>query len=180
MGPDGRPLLEAFLGATAAMPGWPAVVVTGEFMSAADREAIVRAAGDRDRLVLRDHIADLPAVMAAADLVVAMGGYNTSAEILATGARAVLVPRVWRSGEHGNRGRTGVDAEQLVRAEGLARLGAVHMVHPQELSAGSLREAIERVLREPRPAGIPLPLDGAVRVADHLIAIAEARKGAAG
>src|ERR671922_308094 len=80
-------------------------------------------AANEARIVIRDHIADLPSVMAAADLVVAMGGYNTSAEILAVGARAVIVPRGWRSGEHGNRGATGIDEEQLVRAEGLTRLG---------------------------------------------------------
>lgn len=179
-GGDGRPVLEAFLGAIGRMPHWPALVTTGEFMSAEDRDALARAAAGHRRVVLRDHVADLPAVMAAAELVVAMGGYNTSAEILATGARAVLVPRVWRAGEHGSRGKSGVDGEQLVRAEGLARLGAVDMVNPRELSADTLLAAIERTLGRPRSAiGTQLRLDGAARVADHLLDIAASRKGAA-
>lgn len=177
-GGDGRPLLEAFLGAIDSLSDWSALVVTGEFMSAVDREALARAAADRPRVILREHIWDLPAVMAAADLIVAMGGYNTCAEILATGARAVIVPRVWRSGEHGSRGKTGVDAEQLVRAEGLARLGAVDMVDPRDLSPATLRGAIEHALqRPPRAAPGSLTLDGAGRVADHLLEIAARRTG---
>jgi predicted glycosyltransferase len=179
-GGDGRPVLEAFLGAIERMCEWPAVIVTGEFMSAEDRQAVVRAAAGRRGLLVESHVGDLPAIMAAAELVVAMGGYNTSAEILATRTRAVLVPRVWRSGEHASRGRTGVDAEQLVRVEGLARLGLVDMVDPRELSAETLHSAIGRALRRPRsPAGPALRLDGAACVADHLLQIAENKKGAA-
>ena len=176
-GGDGRPVLEAFLGAIRQMPDWPAVIATGEFMSAGDRDAITEVAADRPGIVVRDHIADLPAAMAAADLVVAMGGYNTSAEILAVGARAVLVPRSWRSGEHGSRGKSGVDAEQLVRAEGLARLGAVRMVDPRNLSANTLHAAMHCALEHPRPVrNASLRLDGAARVADHLIELAGSRK----
>ena len=178
-GGDGRPLLEAFFGAIARMPDWPVVVATGEFMSPLDREAVARAAAGRDGVIVREHIADLPAVIGAADLVVAMGGYNTSAEILAAGARAVLVPRVWRSGEHGSRGKTGVDAEQLVRAEGLARLGAIHMVNPRELTVDALHGAMTLALGQPRPtATSQLRLDGAARVADHLLELATTGKGA--
>jgi predicted glycosyltransferase len=176
-GGDGRPLLEAFLGATRQFPDRPVLVATGEFMSAEDRAAIRGLAAGDVRIVIRDHIADLPSVMAAADLVVAMGGYNTSAEILAVGARAVIVPRSWRSGEHGSRGKTGVDAEQLVRAEGLARLGAIHMVDPRELSAGTLADAMRCALSAARPGtAARLDLDGAGTVADRLLELADAKE----
>lgn len=176
-GGDGRPLLEAFLGATRQFPDRSVLVATGEFMSAEDREAVRELAAGEPRITIRDHIADLPAVMAAADLVVAMGGYNTSAEILAVGARAVIVPRSWRSGEHGSRGKTGVDAEQLVRAEGLARLGAIHMVDPRELSADTLAEAMRQALSAPAPAAsCRLDLDGAASVADRLLELADAKE----
>jgi predicted glycosyltransferase len=172
-GGDGRPLLEAFLGALAEFQERTALVVTGEFMSADDRAAVAEAAARRGGVVLRNHVGELPGLMAAADLVVCMGGYNTSAEILAVGARAVIVPRSWRSGEHGSQGRTGVDAEQLVRAEGLARTGAVSMLHPSELAPGTLAAAMRRALDLPRPAGVHgLSLDGAAAVADELVALA--------
>ena len=108
-GGDGRPLLEAFLEARQRFPERSALVTTGEFMSSADREAVKRRVNGRT--VVRDHVDDLPSVMAAAGLVVSMGGYNTSAEIIGAGARSVVVPRHWRSGEHGAKGKTGLDTD---------------------------------------------------------------------
>jgi len=176
-GGDGRPLLEAFLDALPEFPGQNALVVTGEFMSPDDRAAVVSAAAANPDVTVRQHIADLPAVMSAADLVVAMGGYNTSAEIMATGVRSVLVPRTWRSGEHGTRGKTGADAEQEVRAEGLARLGLVTTIAGGQLTPLSLAEAMKRALDRPRPdSNARLALDGASRVADHLLELAGAGK----
>jgi predicted glycosyltransferase len=172
-GGDGRPLLEAFLGALDRFPDRPALVLTGEFMGETDREALHSLASGRPGLILREHVADLPSLMAAADLVVAMGGYNTSAELLAVGARAILVPRTWRSGEHDDRAKARIDGEQLVRAESLARTGAVDLIHPRKLSAESLAEAIARALDEPRrPPQLDLRLDGAARVASQLLELA--------
>lgn len=171
-GGDGRPLLEAFIGALLEFEGRPALVITGEFMSADDRARVASAAAGHENVVIRSHVSELPSLMAAADLVVCMGGYNTSAEILAVGARAVVVPRSWRSGEHDSRGRTGVDAEQLVRAEGLARTGAVSMLHPGDLTPMRLADAMRCALARPRGAAHGLNLDGAAVVADHLTALA--------
>jgi predicted glycosyltransferase len=174
-GGDGRPLLEAFIGALREFAARPALVVTGEFMSADDRAAVGNAAASLENVVIRSHVSELPSLMDAADLVVCMGGYNTSAEVLAVGARAVIVPRSWRSGEHDSRGRTGVDAEQLVRAEGLARTGAVSMLHPGDLNPAALAEAMRSAIARPRePATHGLGLDGAAVVADQLTALAGA------
>ena len=79
-----------------------------------------------------------------------MGGYNSVCELLASGARTLLVPRA--------RPRT----EQLVRAECLARHGLVEVLHPDVLSpcrlsgwmAGSSRPATE----------VPIDLDGLSRI----------------
>lgn len=173
-GGDGRPMLETFISALDHFPGRPALVVPGEFMSPDDRSAVRQAAESRQGVVVVDYLADLPSAMAAADLVVAMGGYNTSAEIVATGSRAVLVPRNWRSGEHASRGRTGMDAEQQVRAEGLGRLGLVTLLEDGELSAASLAQAMSRALDNPRINGThsTLELDGAACVAGHLLQLA--------
>jgi predicted glycosyltransferase len=172
-GADGRPILEAFAGALARFPDRPALLVTGELMGEEDRAAVRAAVAAAPRARVVDHVEDLPSLLAASELVVAMGGYNTSAEILGVGARAVLVPRTWRSGEHGEKGKTGVDAEQRVRAEGLARLGAVGLVDADEVDALSLGDAMERALARPRPERRPaLALDGAARVADILLRIA--------
>lgn len=172
-GGDGLPLLEAFIGALREFAGRPALVITGEFMSAEDRAAVCSAAAAQANVVVRNHVSEVPALMAAADLVVCMGGYNTSAEALAVGARAVVVPRSWRSGEHDSRGKTGIDAEQLVRAQGLARTGAITMLHPAELTPAALADAMRSALARPRGTAVHgLSLDGAAVVADLLTALA--------
>lgn len=173
-GGDGRPMLETFLASLESFPGRSALVVPGEFMADEDRAAVRDAASRVPGVVVRDYVPDLPSAMAAADLVVAMGGYNTSAEIVATGARSVLVPRTWRSGEHSSRGKTGMDAEQQVRAEGLERMGLVTVVGSGQLSSERLAEAMSRAL-ELRPSNgnmTALNLDGASCVAGHLLRIA--------
>ena len=176
-GGDGRPLLEAFIAALDRFPDRPAVVVAGEFMSPSDRAAIVRAASARRGVTVRNHLADLPSAMSAADLVVAMGGYNTSAEMVAIGARAFLFPGTWRAGEHGSRGRSGADAEQQVRATALARMGLVTALETEELTSDTLAMAMARALDKPRPNGSNhLDIDGASRVADHLLALARGRE----
>ncbi|MHC4938743.1 MAG: glycosyltransferase family protein [Planctomycetota bacterium] len=176
-GGDGRPLLETFLEARQRFPECSALVTTGEFMSIADREAVKRRVNGHGHTVVLDHVNDLPSVMAASGLVVSMGGYNTSAEIIGAGARSVVVPRHWRSGEHGAKGKTGLDAEQLVRAEGLASLGAITMVDPRELTAESLGDAMAEALSRPRASVADrMRLDGADRVADQLLALARGNR----
>lgn len=173
-GGDGRPMLETFIAALERFPERAALIIPGEFMSPDDRAAVKQAALRRPRTVVMDYVADLPSAMSAADLVVAMGGYNTSAEIVATRAPAVLVPRTWRSGEHSSKGKTGNDAEQQVRAEGLAKLGLVTLLANGELSSGSLAAAMSEALAKPRRnGGDPLlDLDGASSVATHLLSLA--------
>ncbi len=84
-------------------------------------------------------------LMAAADVVVAMGGYNTVCELLTLRKRAVLVPRV----------QPGV--EQCVRAERMAAMGLLRMVHPIAADAGLVdgrhrRRTRGLARREQRPA----------------------------
>ena len=153
---------------------WRGARAQGDDAGAARNEGMLRAvaAGVPNVRVL-DHHGDLPSLMAASELVVAMGGYNTSAEILAVGARAVIVPRSWRSGEHGDKGKTGVDGEQAVRAEGLANTGLVATLDATELSSETLAAAMDRALSRPSPESRPeLRLDGADRVAELLLELA--------
>lgn len=172
-GGDGRPLLEAFVDALDEFPDRDALIVTGEFMSPEDRAAVTQAVSHRERVVIREHASNMPSLIAAAGLVVAMGGYNTSAEIIAAGSRAVIVPRTWRAGEHAARGKTGADAEQQVRAAGLARMGLVTAFEGNELSGPALAQAMKRALGMPRLNGEKkLALDGAANVATQLMELA--------
>ncbi len=133
-GEDGAALVEAF--ADAAPPaGWARVIVTGPFLpDAAVYRLARRAEQDLGLQVLR-FVEEPGRLLERAARVVAMGGYNTVAEILAYGKHALVVPRV--------RPR----AEQLIRASRLARLGFLDLLHPDHLSAA----AVSRWLATPLP-----------------------------
>src|SRR5947209_6763044 len=96
---------------------------------------------------------DMDAMLAGARAVVAMAGYCTVAEILASGKPALLVPRSFPR------------EEQLNRARLWSRSGHVEMLEPQELSPVRLGKEIERLLHRPVLPARPLTgADDAVRI----------------
>lgn len=101
--------------------GFEHLLVTGPQMSEPDR-ARVRDAAARGTIV-RDRVADAHALVDDASAVITMGGYNTVCEVMTTTTPALVVPRVRRR------------REQLIRAEALARLGHVELLHPDRLTS---------------------------------------------
>ena len=90
-------------------------------------------------------------LMAAADVVVAMGGYNTVCELLTLRKRAVVVPRI-------NPG-----LEQCIRAERMSAIGLLHMLHPRCLTPNALLAAVNTelaALAQPVPHVRRKSLDG--------------------
>jgi len=154
-GRDGYPLLRAALDA-AALRGRPAdwLLVTGPFMPDSERRALVAATQGRSGVRVVARVDDLPAHVAAADAVVSMGGYNTLCEILSFERPAVIVPRVRPI------------REQLVRSELLRQRGLIDMIHPDELTPGRVRAAVDRL--PSRPSGTPPRLDDVRNVATAL------------
>jgi predicted glycosyltransferase len=124
-GQDGAALARAFAGAI-ARSGMNGVIVTGPFMPADERRALVHAAAGADRLRVIEFVGDASELMAGADRVVTMGGYNSVCEVLSFRARALVVPRV------------SPRREQWVRARRLEELGLLEVMHPDRLSAGTL------------------------------------------
>ncbi|MCX6048005.1 MAG: glycosyltransferase [Chloroflexi bacterium] len=101
------------------------VLITGPFMPFELRKDLkVRAQGLPVRIITS--VDDTNSYLQAADLVVAMAGYNTSVEILQSGKRAIFVPR------------RGPSAEQRTRAQLFAARGWVDMLDPDELSVDTL------------------------------------------
>lgn len=176
-GGDGFPLLEVFLKAVVKLPSdLAAVVITGPLMGAPEREKLRQLAGNRPGVVLLDYVTDMASYLAAADLVVTMGGYNTTAEILALRPRTIIVPRTWRYGEHQIREDAGMEWEQLLRARALSRMGIADILEPEQLSASILSERILQSLANPRPqSSVQLDLGGVEHAAQHILS--EARKG---
>jgi predicted glycosyltransferase len=136
--------------------GCALVVITGPFFPPHERARLAALASDRVTFV--PSVPDSIAHMRAADLVVAMAGYNTTVEILSTGTRALLVPR------------RGPSAEQRMRASRFASRGWVNWLPPEELSEQALAGAILAALDTPRDTiRLGPDLGGRRRAALHLL-----------
>ena len=88
---------------------------------------------------------------------VSQAGYNTVMEILAVGARAVVVPFA-----------DGQESEQPVRARLLAERGLVQVVAPQDLTPVLLAAAIDGAAAMPAPSEGLFNLKGAAATAEIL------------
>lgn len=160
-GGDGFFLMDAYLRGLPARASANvySVIVTGPLMQLDERRALRSLAEGRDDVELIDYTTDLVPSLRAADLAIAMAGYNTSAEIIAERKRAILVPRL------------APRAEQRMRAGLLAKLGIVHSIEPGEEFVQQLAAAVPAVLSAPPPRPSTweqLDLKGAERVADYL------------
>lgn len=151
-GADGLYLMENYLKSLTVGAGEPAfesVVVTGPLMDDAAKRRVERLARSiRSRRVrVLEFRADMERLIAGAGAVVSMGGYNTTTELLAAGKPALIVPRVEPR------------VEQLIRAERLAALGLVEMIHPDDLTPELMRSTVEELLERGPTTGIEAAID---------------------
>lgn len=137
-GQDGASLAEAF--SQAEFPnGVTGVILTGPFLPPQARERLRRQAAQRPHLKVIGFVTDPYLLLSRADRVIAMGGYNTTCEVLCFGKRALIVPRI------------GPRREQLIRAKRLRDLGLLDMLDAAELTPRALSEWLARDL-PPLPA----------------------------
>jgi predicted glycosyltransferase len=156
-GSDGVVSITAVLDAEVHAPlPMPVVIVTGPLMPAADVAAIA-ARCDGERIRLFEFRQDMPLVIAGAQAVVMMGGYNTVSEVLQAGVPALVVPRVRPS------------SEQLIRANGLAEAGLADMVHPDDITPQLMWQAIVDTAARQRQAVEGDDYRGAERTAQLLV-----------
>ena len=136
-GSDGYPVLEAAQAAVdrlrAEVPELHTVMVTGPFMPA-EQQALLQARATATCHVVSQ--ADNFQLMAAADAVVSMGGYNSVCEALAVARPLVIVPRATHK------------VELQIRPETLAARGLARWVHPKDLAdpGGSVPGRLARTL----------------------------------
>ena len=162
-GIDGYPILEATEAAVNRLrvkfPDLRAVLVTGPFMPAGLQAKLRDQATAAVRVVPR---ADNLQLMACADAIVSMGGYNSVYEALAVGRPPVIVPRFTHK------------VEQRIRAEMLAEQGLARWIHPEALNGHRLAEDLEWALSRNREGYARLvrkvipSFDGAANLAAYL------------
>ncbi|MFZ9041048.1 MAG: glycosyltransferase family protein [Ilumatobacteraceae bacterium] len=158
-GGDGHFLLRAYasmLAEVGSSAEFRSVVVTGPLLSPARRAEVEESlAASGAPVEILTFSSDHTRLVAEADAIVAMAGYNTTCEILASSTPALLVPR------------DAPRVEQLLRAQRLAALGFVDMATRSEVDSTRIRRFVDENLRHrSSPVDRRLRLDGADRVAE--------------
>jgi len=171
-GGDGYPLMDAYLSMLEAGggPQHRVILVTGPFMPRPEREDVARRAG-WIRARFYHFYRRMETLIGLADVVVTMGGYNTTCEILCQGKPSLVVPReVPRM-------------EQRIRAEALSSRGLIEYLPWDALSPENLREKLTRLLDAPEPymdAMAGFPFTGLSVISDRLAGFRrELRRGGA-
>ncbi len=105
------------------------VILTGSFL---EEHLIKRFRKEASGLPvsIKSFVKNADSYFKKSELVVSTAGYNTVTELLGCAKRALLIPRVMHR------------KEQLIRATSLYNLELVEMLHPNEVTAESLRDKI--------------------------------------
>ena len=148
-----KTLPEVFrLRAAVSMRDRPWRFVTGHHMPDAIVADLMARAGDG--VTVERSRPDLPAVIGRADLSISQAGYNTIAELMAAGTPAVVIPF-----------EGGVETEQRLRADLLAKRGHLEVVPKDQLTAEGLDQAMRAAFARGRRPMSQVRLDGAERTA---------------
>jgi predicted glycosyltransferase len=159
-GNDGFAMLAAVAAAIRAEPlPCPTVMVAGPLMDPADLECLRQLTEGLD-VKLCEFRNDLPRLIVGARGIVSMAGYNTVGEIMRARKPALFVPRVRPS------------EEQLIRARMLDEAGLQQMLHPDDITPESMRDALGRLVARKRPSFQTAEYTGTERAAELLAAVA--------
>jgi predicted glycosyltransferase len=138
-GADGQVLMRTYLQGLLDLPrepAWTTLLVAGPELAAGERRALAELATTCPRVVCIDFTREMLSCMNAADLVVAMGGYNTVCELLTLRKPCIIVPRVEPV------------QEQWIRAHRMQQMGLLTALHPDVLTPQALMQAIAASLAD--------------------------------
>ncbi|GFK93290.1 UDP-N-acetylglucosamine--N-acetylmuramyl-(pentapeptide) pyrophosphoryl-undecaprenol N-acetylglucosamine transferase [Fundidesulfovibrio magnetotacticus] len=138
-GGDGYPLMDAYLSMLESMgdPPFRSILVSGPFMPKPMREE-VHARAQRVKARFHHFHRRMEALMGLADVVVSMGGYNTTCEVLSLGKPSLVVPREEPR------------LEQRIRAEMFQRHGFVEFLPWSGLTPASLGTKVLALIDNPK------------------------------
>jgi predicted glycosyltransferase len=121
--------------------------------------ALAAESGKTGDIVVERARGDFPTMLMNCALSISQGGYNTLMECMHAGCRAIIVPYAG-----------GLETEQTLRAELLAKRGVITVLAETELSPGAMAEAVERSLAGPGAATAGVRTDGAANGARQIAA----------
>jgi predicted glycosyltransferase len=162
-GGDGYNVIDAYLQALemTSPPAWRTVIVSGPLMPASQQQALENRVAGRGDVEISRVTTKMSTLMAHAELIVTMAGYNSSVEVLSAKKPAILIPRA------------APRAEQRLRAAMLSEIGVAWSVS----SPGDISD-LARLLRLAQSGAKPpalgselINLDGAQRAGDNLDAL---------
>lgn len=160
-GGDGQQLLRAYAAFLEQLEGeapFRSLVLAGPFLSERRYREIKRRYGRIDQAItLRRFVPGADRWIRGAAGVIAMAGYNTAVEVLASGVPALFVPR-----ERPRR-------EQLLRARRLAARGAAQYCRADEASPARIGRFVWEALAAVERRPCDLRLDGVARAAGSLL-----------
>jgi predicted glycosyltransferase len=162
-GGDAIEMFDRFLDAWPALSAHAptrALLVTGPLMGEGARRSLTTKTRRLRGVELLDFSPAMLTLLAGADLVVSMGGYNSLVEAVTLRKRIVCCPRV------------APRREQLIRGEILAGIGLATVARLDRMSGAEFAQVIHRALEGPPPppeAWNRIDLGGAARVADELL-----------
>ncbi len=124
-GQDGGEL--ALMVCDASLPSdFSVVFLTGPFMPSDIRQELHSRAASNPQLQILEFHPEPTKLLARADHIISMGGYNTVSEILSLEKRALIIPRV------------SPRREQLIRARRFESLGLIDVACPGEVTSESI------------------------------------------
>lgn len=137
-GGDGYPLMDAYLTMLENMenPPFRSILVSGPFMPRPMREKVHRRALKVKARFHHFH-RNMEALIGLADVVVSMGGYNTTCEILSMEKPSLVVPREEPR------------LEQRIRAEVFKNHGFIEFLPWSELSPATLARKVGGLIADP-------------------------------
>jgi len=144
-----------------------AIFITGPLMAHEQRASLEKQSEGLPVRLLRC-VDDSLSYLNAADLVIAMAGYNTMCEVVfRLRKKALVIPRL------------GPSAEQMIRARTLEKRGLIDVVHPGEMSPAKMAARIEAGLEQGDclPQSGHIETTGAEQAASRLLKLIDSRGG---
>jgi predicted glycosyltransferase len=153
-GQDGARLARAFV--AAEMPaGTFGLVLVGPQMAADLLDELRELSARSGRVRVLRFLPEPAPLLARADRLVTMGGYNSTLEAISFGKPTLIVPRVKPR------------LEQWIRADRFRALGLVDLLHPDDLSPERLGKWLASDYA-PRPARDVVDMNGLTRLVEFL------------